>query len=159
LANTFHTFLQFSQNKHMEEVKIEKNILPYNTQKFALPQKKKMKKMSLLMAVAGLFIGFVNGLFGAGGGMLAVPVLTVVAGLNMKRSHATAILVILPLCAVSSVVYLSKGIDGGDVFLPTILGVVLGGIFGAYALKKCSNIFLQILFYGVMLLAGIKMVV
>ncbi len=143
----------------MKEVKIEKNILPYNTQKFALPKKKKMKKMSLLMAVAGLFIGFVNGLFGAGGGMLAVPVLTMVAGLNMKRSHATAILVILPLCAVSSVVYLSKGIDGGDVFLPTILGVVLGGIFGAYALKKCSNIFLQILFYGVMLLAGIKMVV
>ena len=91
--------------------------------------------------------------------MLAVPILTMVAGLNMKRSHATAILVILPLCAVSSVVYLSKGIDGGDVFLPTILGVVLGGIFGAYALKKCSNIFLQILFYVVMLLAGIKMVV
>ena len=143
----------------MEEVKIEKNILPYNTQKFALPKKKKMKKMSLLMAVAGLFIGFVNGLFGAGGGMLAVPVLTMVAGINMKRSHATAILVILPLCAVSSVVYLSKGVEGGDVFLPTILGVVLGGIFGAYALKKCSNIFLQILFYGVMLLAGIKMVV
>jgi uncharacterized membrane protein YfcA len=143
----------------MEEVKIEKNILPKCTLKYALPKKKKMKKMSLLMAVAGLFIGFVNGLFGAGGGMLAVPVLTMVAGLNMKRSHATAILVILPLCAVSSVVYLSKGIDGGDVFLPTILGVVLGGIFGAYALKKCSNIFLQILFYGVMLLAGIKMVV
>ena len=24
MANTFHTFFQFSQNKHMEEVKIEK---------------------------------------------------------------------------------------------------------------------------------------
>ena len=45
-----------------------------------------------------------------------------------------------------------------DAFLPTILGVILGGILGAYALKKCSNIFLQIFFYGVMFLAGLKMI-
>ena len=126
--------------------------------KFATPNKKDKVKKTVVLGVAGLFIGFVNGLFGAGGGMLAVPLLTVVAGLNTKRSHATAILVILPLCLVSAVIYLSKGVYDKDVFAPTILGVVIGGLMGAYALKKCSNIALQILFYGVMLLAGLKMI-
>lgn len=142
----------------MEGIKIEKIILPENIQKFAIEKGKTTKIKNIILVFAGLFIGFVNGLFGAGGGMSAVPLLTMVAGLNMKRSHATAILVILPLCAVSSVVYLTKGTSGGDVFAPTILGVVLGGVVGAFALKKCSNIFLQILFYGVMFLAGIKMI-
>ena len=142
----------------MEGIKIKKNILPENIQKFAREKGKITKIKNIILVFAGLFIGFVNGLFGAGGGMLAVPLLTMVAGLNMKRSHATAILVILPLCAASSVVYLTKETSGGDVFAPTILGVVLGGIVGAFALKKCSNIFLQILFYGVMFLAGIKMI-
>ena len=158
MANTFYNFSQISQNNIMEGIKIEKNILPENIQKFAREKGKTTKIKNVILVFAGLFIGFVNGLFGAGGGMLAVPLLTMVAGLNMKRSHATAILVILPLCAVSSVVYLTKGTSGGDVFAPTILGVVLGGVVGAFALKKCSNIFLQILFYGVMFLAGIKMI-
>lgn len=126
--------------------------------KFAHPDKKDKVKKTVILGVAGLFIGFVNGLFGAGGGMLAVPLLTAVAGLNTKRSHATAILVILPLCLVSAVIYLSKGVYDKGVFPPTILGVVMGGLMGAYALKKCNNIALQILFYGVMLLAGFKMI-
>ena len=157
MANTFYNFLQFSQNNIMDSKEIEKFVLPDNIQKFAIEKGKKSKIKDAILVFAGLFIGFVNGLFGAGGGMLAVPLLTMVAGLSMKRSHATAILVILPLCAVSSVVYLTKGISDGGIFAPTILGVVLGGVIGAYALKKCSNAFLQILFYGVMFLAGIKM--
>ena len=136
----------------------EKFILPDKIQKFAKTTRGKERMQSCILVLAGLFIGFVNGLFGAGGGMLAVPLLTIVAGLNMKQAHATAILVILPLCAVSSVVYLSDGMGDKSVFAPTILGVVIGGIIGAFALKKCSNIFLQILFYGVMMLAGLKMI-
>ena len=158
MANTFYNFTEISQNKPMDTMKIAKYNPPKNISKFSCQDKKSAVKKGIILAVAGLLIGFVNGLFGAGGGMLAVPLLTIVAGLNMKRAHATAILVILPLCAVSSVVYLSKGISGGEIFAPTILGVVIGGVIGAYALKKCSNVFLQILFYGVMFLAGIKMI-
>ena len=141
----------------MNATNIEKFSMPERKGKFAVENKKSISKKTIALIFGGLFIGFVNGLFGAGGGMLAVPLLTMVALLNVKRAHATAILVILPLCAVSSVVYLMRGVDGGDAFTPTIIGVVLGGVLGAFALKKCSNVFLQILFYGVMFLAGMKM--
>ena len=142
----------------MNAINFEKFLMPERTGKFALEKKKSTAGKTVTLVFCGLFIGFINGLFGAGGGMLAVPLLTMVAGLVAKRAHATAILVILPLCAVSSVVYLAKGIDGGDAFIPTIIGVIAGGVLGAFALKKCSNVFLQMLFYGVMFLAGMKMI-
>ena len=142
----------------MNKVYEEKIKLPERIGKFAPQNKNKEKRSTIILAVAGAFIGVVNGLFGAGGGMLAVPILSIIAGLNAKSAHATAILVILPLCVVSSVVYLARGVEDGGLFAPTIIGVALGGILGAYTLQKCSSIFLQIMFYGVMLLAGIKMI-
>ncbi len=125
--------------------------------KFVNPSRKNERTGEIVAIVLGGIIGFVNGLFGAGGGMLVVPVLSTILGYTTKKAHATAILIILPLCLVSGVVYLVRGVSDGGVFLPTILGVVFGGILGAYALKKCSNVALQFIFYGVMLVAGIKM--
>lgn len=119
---------------------------------------KRDRLVNLLTALSGVVIGFVNGLFGAGGGMLVVPVLTFLVGLNAKKAHATAILIVLPLCAVSSGVYLSRGVEVDLDFVVTVVGVFVGGIVGAYALKKVSGVALQFVFYGVMLLAGLKMI-
>ena len=102
-------------------------------------------------------IGFINGFFGGGGGMIAVPTLAKFYNLEEKKAHATSIAVILPLSVASSIVYLFKekvdwvnlGIVAG--------GVTLGGILGALLLKKAGNKFIEYLFEGVMLVAGIKM--
>lgn len=128
-----------------------------NTFKYSLPDANMAKTKKILLIVAGALIGIVNGLFGSGGGMLVVPVLTFIAGLDEKHSHATAIAIILPLCLVSAVVYATHGGYDYSVFAPTILGVVLGGVLGAFALKKISNNLLPFLFYGLMLFAGLKM--
>ena len=77
--------------------------------KFGVSDAGDRRKRKALLAVCGAVIGAINGLFGAGGGMLAVPVLTYVAGLSEKKAHATAIAVILPLCAVGAAVYAAKG--------------------------------------------------
>lgn len=114
-----------------------------------------IKKIVLIFI--GIFIGGINGLFGAGGGMLLVPALTLVLGLEQKRAHATAIAIILPLCAVSSIVYgVTTSFDWG-VILPTAIGVTIGGIVGAMMLKKMSNDALMFIFYALMLFAGLKM--
>lgn len=115
------------------------------------------EKKAILLAVCGLAVGAINGLFGAGGGMLAVPVLTFAAGLGEKKAHATAIAVILPLCLVSTVVYAVRGTFDYSVLPPTIAGVLIGGLTGAVALKKLSAPVLNFLFYGLMVFAGVKM--
>lgn len=127
--------------------------------KFAVTPPDERKKRRFLLALCGGAIGVVNGLFGAGGGMLAVPVLAFAAGLPQKKVHATAIAVILPLCVVSTVVYAVRGGFETDILLPTVIGVLAGGIAGAALLKKLSAPVLNLLFYGLMLFAGIKMMV
>lgn len=115
-------------------------------------------KKKAVMILAGLFIGAVNGLFGAGGGMLAVPCLTYIGSLDEKSAHATAIALILPLCLVSSIAYGVGASFENGVILPTVLGVTIGGILGACLLKKLSSNVVSFLFYALMLFAGLKMI-
>lgn len=115
-------------------------------------------KKKVAMILAGLFIGAVNGLFGAGGGMLAVPCLTYIGSLDEKSAHATAIALILPLCLVSSIAYGVGASFENGVILPTVLGVTIGGILGACLLKKLSSNVVSFLFYALMLFAGLKMI-
>ena len=66
------------------------------------------KKKGVLTAGAGLAIGIINGLLGAGGGMIAVPLLQKL-GLDRKQAHANAVAVILPITVLSAVLYLVNG--------------------------------------------------
>ena len=64
---------------------------------------------------AGAAAGLVNGLFGGGGGMVLLPLLTRWGGLKAKDGFATCVAVILPVCCVSAAVYLWQvrpGLDG-----------------------------------------------
>ena len=65
----------------------------------------KINKKSVVTAVSGVLIGAVNGLFGAGGGMLAVPLLTKL-GLERKQAHANAVAVILPITVLLSLIHI-----------------------------------------------------
>ena len=64
-----------------------------------------MKNKKLFYTLGGIAIGFVNGLLGAGGGMLAVPFLKK-CGLSQRQAHQNAIAIILPITAVSVGIYL-----------------------------------------------------
>ena len=59
-------------------------------------------------AVSGAAAGLINGLLGAGGGMVLVPLLVRWCGLEDKHAFATAISIILPLSIVSIVVFALK---------------------------------------------------
>ena len=107
--------------------------------------------------VAGLLTGAVNGLFGGGGGMVAVPLLKNVMGYGEKGAHATAILIIAPVCAVSAIVYIIGGYFVGGIVIPAALGSVAGGFVGALLLDKLPEFIVNILFIAVMLVAGVRM--
>ncbi len=120
-------------------------------------KKRNDKKQKLLLALSGVFIGFINGLFGGGGGMLLVPAYQYIGKMNEKPSHATAIGVILPLSLVSAAVYTLRGVY--DVSSGLIIGggVIAGGVVGALLLKKLSGKLVSAIFYALMIAAGIRM--
>ncbi|MBQ7912789.1 MAG: sulfite exporter TauE/SafE family protein [Clostridia bacterium] len=103
---------------------------------------------------SGVLVGIANGLFGGGGGMLAVPLLQK-TGLNEKQAHATAILVILPVSLLSFVLYAVRGYCDFSVLIPTAIGVVFGGFLGAKWLKQLPTKTVNILFAVLQALAGL----
>jgi len=120
---------------------------------------KKGKGKFFLMAVGGAFIGFINGFFGGGGGMLCVPLLNKGLKEKTKTAHASTILVILPITIVSAIMYSLKGHFVMMPSLITMAGVVTGGILGAKLLKKLPAKAIGFVFATLMLAAGIKLVI
>ena len=119
---------------------------------------KKQNKVSVwILLLIGLFIGFINGFWGGGGGMICVPTLTMILKLDEKQAHATTILIMLPLSIASFVVYLMGGSLDFKIACIITAGVVVGGIFGAIILNKINNVVLQIIFAGLIILGGIKL--
>lgn len=111
------------------------------------------------MAAAGCAAGAVNGVFGGGGGMIVVPLLTSVGKKPPLVAHATAILVILPVSLASAVVYLINGWFDTELFLAVCLGVLAGGFAGAKALGLISPAAATIAFAVVMFAAGVRLMI
>ena len=117
---------------------------------------KALKKEKIMTALSGLSIGFVNGLLGAGGGIIAVPILKRL-GLERKEAHANAVAVILPITLLSAALYLLKGdvsLADSFVFIP---GGLVGSLIGTYCLKKISPVWLKRIFGGFMVYAGVRL--
>lgn len=114
-----------------------------------------MIKKYLKPTILGVGVGIVNGVFGAGGGMLAVPLLKK-SGLEQKAAHANAVAVILPITVISAILYLVKGtVTLGDsfAFIPTGL---IGSLIATFLLQKFSNKLLGKIFALFMIYAGIR---
>lgn len=110
----------------------------------------------LILLSSGIVVGLINGLFGGGGGMLVVPVLTFLVKKPIKIAHATAILIILPISLASAVVYLLSGRFELFNGLTVGGGVILGGITGALLLGKLNPKVTGLIFSILMLVAGVR---
>lgn len=80
------------------------------------------------IALAGALAGAVNGLFGAGGGMVLVPLLTILAKLPEQAVFPASVSIILPICLVSLVITYFTGNIAWKEALPWLLGSTAGGI-------------------------------
>lgn len=81
------------------------------------------------MLLAGGLAGAVAGLFGAGGGMVLIPLLTALTDLEEESVFPASITIILPICLVSlAVTALHQGLPFRAA-LPYLLGSAIGGIF------------------------------
>lgn len=121
---------------------------------------KPQKKPSLaLVLIVGAIIGFINGFWGGGGGMVCVAGLVHILKLPEKNAHATTILIILPLCIASFIIYLLKSTINFTESWPVLVGFVVGGSIGAIILKKINNFVLMVIFALLIIAGGIKMII
>lgn len=112
---------------------------------------------NFLLIILGLSIGLLNGIFGSGGGIIAVLLMTHVLSLENKIAHATSISIILPLCLISSFVFIKNGLYDAGLIMRVALGSVIGGMVGAKLLCKISNILIRRIFGIVMVISAVRM--
>lgn len=118
--------------------------------------KKFLKNCSV--AVLSAFVGFVNGFFGGGGGMLLVPMLEKVLKVPVKKSHATAIAIILPVSVAGAITYLISGYFDLAPFLGVSGGCVAGGVAGALLLKRLPSGAVGVAFSLIMIGVAVKLI-
>ncbi|AEY64935.1 sulfite exporter TauE/SafE family protein [Clostridium sp. BNL1100] len=106
----------------------------------------------------GIAAGVANGLFGSGGGTIAVPAMVFLLDADEHKAHATALLIILPLTIVSAYFYLSHNYVDWNITWKAMVGGVVGGAIGAFLLNKCPSNILRKIFGIFMILAAIRMI-
>ncbi len=112
-----------------------------------------MKKGKIYYSILGAVTGIANGLFGSGGGIIAVPMLQK-ADIPIKKSHATSLALTLPLSIVSAFFYAYKNtfnyMDALKLVPLGLAGAIIGGLF----LKKIPNKWLKRIFGILLIIAG-----
>ena len=109
--------------------------------------------------LAGLAAGFVNGFFGAGGGMVLVPLLIWLVGLPDKLAFSSAISIILPLCVVSLVIYGRHDMLPLSDALPYLLGGAGGGVLAGLWFQKVPAKWLHLALGALILLGGVRLLI
>jgi uncharacterized membrane protein YfcA len=109
-------------------------------------------KKAILLALAGFGAGAINGLLGAGGGMVLVPILTLFPFMDSQEIFPTSVCIILPICIVSILSTQKTGVPLETIIIYMIasaFGGLLAGILG----NKIPTIWLHRLL-GILILWG-----
>ncbi len=109
------------------------------------------KKVNLILA--GAVAGAVNGLLGAGGGMLLVPLLVLLSDLEQRQIFAASVCIILPICVASLLLTFQPGTIPWDIMLPYLIGSCGGGVLAGVLGKRIPTKWLH-RFLGLMILWG-----
>jgi uncharacterized membrane protein YfcA len=98
-----------------------------------------MPEIDLGLAVAGLFIGFVVGLTGMGGGALMTPVLVLFFGVQPLAAVSSDLVVSLVMKPVGGAVHLRRGTVNRPLVFWLVLGSVPSAFLGVLVLKALGD--------------------
>ena len=123
------------------------------------------KKQWIRRITLGAGAGFLNGLLGAGGGILLVhlftPKNTPSSPESVRNAFFCTLAAILPITALSAAIYMFGAYSqhsAEDITL-FVLPAIAGGAVGAVILDRINTTLLKIIFSLLVLYAGIHMVI
>ncbi len=108
------------------------------------------------MKIFPLLPGFVNGLLGTGGGIIAVSLFRQ-EGCSPNAAHGSSVAFMLPLSALSLVIYLWQNGSGLLRYWPLTIPAALAALVGAKLLKNISSRLLRLLFALLLLWSGLRL--
>lgn len=118
-------------------------------------QMEKPRKIYLV----GIITGFLNGLLGAGGGLVLLLFLKRSLELPAHKAHATTLAVMLPLSVLSAFIYIGSTNISLEMVLPLSFGGMAGGYLGARVLKKVKPQYLGKFLGVILIFSAVRMII
>lgn len=122
----------------------------------------KDKACPTLLLAAGLASGLINGLLGAGGGIITVLAISRLCRSSLPDSrdvYANALVVTLVLTLTSTALYILRGNAPPADLTSLVLPAAAGGLVGGLLLGRISSQTLQLLFSVLLVISGIFMII
>lgn len=119
-------------------------------------------KGAVSLGLFGALAGFVNGLLGAGGGIIVVFALNRLMAKELGGKNAVfahALCVMLPLSLLSCGLYVGFGSVSLSGFEKFVLPAVAGGLLGGFLLGKLNTGLMKRAFAFLVMLSGVLMIV
>ncbi len=114
--------------------------------------------MTWMMVLVGVVVGMVSGIVGIGGGILFVPALIWLAGMDQHKAQGTSLgALLLPVGIFAFLEYYRKG--NADLRIALLLagGFLVGGYFGAVGAQHISELWLRRIFALTLIAVGGRM--
>jgi uncharacterized protein len=122
-------------------------IYAKNANAASIHRRAKGDGMTWMILLVGLVVGMVSGVVGIGGGILFVPALIWMLGMNQHKAQGTSLgALLLPVGILAFWEYYRKG--NADVHIALLLaaGFLVGGYFGAVGAQHISEVWLRRIF-------------
>lgn len=109
----------------------------------------------ILLSLIGTAAGAINGLFGAGGGMVLVPLLGAKVGLSENERFPASVAIMAPVCIIA---LLFSGLNNLTYHqaLPYLFGSAIGGTAAGLWGHKIPTVWLHRFLGGIILWGGIR---
>jgi uncharacterized membrane protein YfcA len=121
-------------------------------------QRKEIRGMIGLALLVGVTVGVISGIVGIGGGVLFIPALIWLFGMDQHKAQGTSLGALLaPVGIFAFYEYYRKGNADLRIALLLAAGFLVGGYFGAVAAQHVPELWLRRIFAGMLLVIGARM--
>lgn len=110
------------------------------------------------LVLLGIVAGILSGLLGIGGGIILVPGLVYLVGMDMHNAVGTSLVIIIPTALIGGLLHHFYGNVDIKSFILISAGTVLGVVLGTILSNCLPEVTLKRIFGIVFLLVSLKMI-
>ena len=120
----------------------------------------KLARSKFFLPICGLLAGVLNGLLGAGGGIAVVFALGLaLPDIDGRDLFANALCVMLPLSAVSALIYAAGGRLSTDGMGLYVIPAIIGGVCGSFLLGRLDPRVTRTVFGALVIYSGLVLMI
>ena len=112
----------------------------------------------LLLTIIGLIVGFFGGMFGVGGGVILIPALVYIIGMEQHTAQGTSVAILLPpIGIVAAYNYYTAGHVNIKYAIIIAITFIIGSYFGSLLAVHLPDQVSKRIFAAILFLISIKM--